>query len=62
MSEEELRNFAREIADLIFSNKELLEQYMKLREEAIGRKRLQVAFFVEIIAISDLLAQRQQVR
>lgn len=62
MSEEELRNFAREIADLIFSNKELLEQYMKLREEAIRRKRLQVAIFVEIIAISDLLAQRQQVR
>lgn len=62
MSEEELRNFAREIADLIFSNNELLEQYMKLREEAIRRKRLQVAIFVEIIAISDLLAQRQQVR
>lgn len=62
MSEEELRNFAREIADLIFNNKELLEQYMKLREEIIRRKRLQVAIFVEIIAISDLLSQRQQVR
>lgn len=62
MSEEELRNFAREIADLIFSNKELLEQYMKLREEAIRRKRLQVAIFVEIVAISNLLAHGQQVR
>ena len=62
MSEEELRDLAKRVADFIFNNKELRERYMKLRDEAIKRQRLQVAIFVEIIAISDLLAERQQVR
>lgn len=62
MSDEDLRDLAKRFADFIFNNKELRERYMKLREEAIRRKRLQEAIFVEIIAISDLLAQRQQVR
>ena len=62
MSDEDLRDLAKRFADFIFNNKELRARYIKLREEAIRRKRLQEAIFVEIIAISDLLAQRQQVR
>ncbi len=62
MSDEEMRALAKRIAEGIFNNKELREKYLKLREEAIRRKRLDEAIFVEIMAISNQLAQGQQVR
>ncbi len=62
MSDEELRELANRIAEGIFNNKELRERYLNLREEAIRRKRLDEAIFVEIMAISYQLAQGQQVR
>lgn len=62
MSNEELRELAKRIAEGIFNNKELRERYLRLREEAIRRKRLDEAIFVEIMAISNQLAQGQQVR
>jgi len=62
MSDEELRELANRIAEGIFNDKELRERYLKLREEAIRRKRLDEAIFVEIMAISNQLAQGQQVR
>jgi len=62
MSNEELRELAKRIAEAIFNDKELRERYLKLREEAIRRKRLEEATFVEIMAISNQLAQGQQVR
>lgn len=62
MSDEELRELANRIAEFIFNDKELRERYLKLREEAIRRKRLDEAIFVEIMAISNQLAQGQQVR
>ena len=62
MSNEELRVLANRIAEVIFNNKELLERYLKLRELAIRRKRLEEAIFVEVMAISSQLAQGQQVR
>lgn len=62
MSNEELRELANRIAEGIFNNKELRERYLKLREEAIRRKLLDEAIFVEIMAISNQLAQGQQVR
>ena len=62
MSNEELRELANRIAECIFNNKELREKYLRLREEAIRRKRLEEAIFVEIMAISNQLAQGQQVR
>lgn len=62
MSDEELRELAKRIAEAIFNDKELRERYLKLREEAIRRKRLDEAIFVEIMAISNQLAQGQQVR
>lgn len=57
-----MRALAKRIAEGIFNNKELREKYLKLREEAIRRKRLDEAIFVEIMAISNQLAQGQQVR
>ena len=62
MSNEELRELAKRIAEFIFNNKELREKYLRLREEAIRRKRFKEAIFVEIMAISNQLAQGQQVR
>lgn len=62
MSDEELRELANRIAEFIFNDKELRERYLKLRELAIRRKRLEEAIFVEIMAISNQLAQGQQVR
>lgn len=62
MSNEELRELAKRIAEAIFNDKELRERYLKLREEAIRRKRFKEAIFVEIMAISNQLAQGQQVR
>ena len=62
MSNEELRELANRIAEFIFNDKELRERYLKLREEAIRRKLLDEAIFVEITAISNQLAQGQQVR
>lgn len=62
MSDEELRELANRIAEGIFNNKELRERYLNLREEAIRRKRLEEAIFVKIMAISNQLAQGQQVR
>ena len=62
MSNEELRDIAKRIAEFIFNDKELRERYLKLREEAIRRKLLDEAIFVEIMAISNQLAQGQQVR
>lgn len=62
MSDDEMRDLAKRIAEGIFNNKELREKYLRLREEAIRRKRLEEAIFVEIMAISNLLAQGQQVR
>lgn len=62
MSDEEIRALAKRIAEGIFNNKELREKYLRLREEAIRRKRLDEAIFVEIMAISNQLAQGQQVR
>ena len=62
MSDEEMRALAKRIAEGIFNNRELREKYLKLREEAIRRKRLDEAIFVEIMAISNQLAQGQQVR
>ncbi|MBQ9555767.1 MAG: hypothetical protein IJV05_06045 [Muribaculaceae bacterium] len=62
MSDEELRELANRIAEFIFNDKELREKYLRLREEAIRRKRLDEAIFVEIMAISNQLAQGQQVR
>jgi len=62
MSDEELRELAKRIAEGIFNDKELREKYLRLREEAIRRKRLDEAIFVEIMAISNQLAQGQQVR
>lgn len=55
MSNEELRELAKRIAEAIFNDKEL-------REEAIRRKRFKEAIFIEIMAISNQLAQGQQVR
>ena len=57
MSNKELRELAKRIAEAIFNDKELREKYLKLREEAIRRKRLDEAIFVEIMAISNQLAQ-----
>lgn len=62
MSDEEIRALAKRIAEGIFNNKELREKYLRLREEAIRRKRLEEAIFVEVMAISSQLAQGQQVR
>lgn len=62
MSDDEMRDLAKRIAEAIFNDKELRERYLKLREEAIRRKRLEEAIFVEILAISYQLAQGQQVR
>lgn len=62
MSNEELRELAKRIAEGIFNNKELREKYLRLREEAIRRKRFKEAIFIEIMAISNQLAQGQQVR
>ena len=62
MSDEELRELAKRIAEGIFNDKELREKYLRLREEAIRRKLLDEAIFVEITAISNQLAQGQQVR
>ena len=62
MSDEEMRALAKRIAECIYNNKELREKYLRLREEAIRRKRLEEAIFVEILAISYQLAQGQQVR
>lgn len=62
MSDDEMRAIAKRIAEFIFNDKELRERYLKLREEAIRRKRLEEAIFVEILAISYQLAQGQQVR
>lgn len=62
MSDDEMRDLAKRIAEAIFNDKELRERYLKLREEAIRRKRLDEAIFVEIMAISNQLAQGQQVR